>query len=196
MAISLFEDDKELNEHEIAWMSKDYDKIQELSDSFKESSSNHLFSALDKITLSSGNMTVEEEDVYSKFWIDNALSQYVDCIIYANMMNLYGSKLPDSAHFLYYRNAISKEKRFGKWASYKDPLEEKFIVALICKYQKVSEETAKMYIRILREKNKLNGYLSRLAAIATDDFMKSVSKNAKDIKTMKNIVEKWKNDKN
>lgn len=50
MAISLFDDDVELNEHEVAWKSRNDAAIQALADSFKEKAENELFAIMNDIT--------------------------------------------------------------------------------------------------------------------------------------------------
>lgn len=52
---------------------------------------------------------------YNQFIINQAFGNTIDTILWANDMNLYGSKIPDEAHFLYYRGVIKPKKRFGKW---------------------------------------------------------------------------------
>ena len=46
--MSLFEDDIQLNEHQVAWYSKDWTAVQSAADSFKEKAENEFFEIIYK----------------------------------------------------------------------------------------------------------------------------------------------------
>lgn len=183
-----------LDPHSAAWFSKDYEAVQKLADSYKETTERTLFKIVENLSHKKEPYVVDVDGDYSKFMIDNALSQYVDCLPYVNMMNLFGSGLSDQIHHDYYMLALPKEKRFSKWATYKEEVEDKMIHSLISKHQEVDYDTAKMYRGILEGKGKLKPYLNSIRFMVNDEFIKSVSKTNKDKKLMMEIVEGWKND--
>lgn len=47
--MSLFEDDIQLNEHQVAWYSKDWTAVQSAADSFKEKAENEFFEIIGAI---------------------------------------------------------------------------------------------------------------------------------------------------
>lgn len=191
--MNLFDDDEyEFNPHQIAWMSKDWDSVQTLVDEYKESAVNQNFEILNELTLSKKKRNADLLEGYSKFWVDNALSQHSDCIGYVNVMNLYGSGLTDSMHYNYYLHALPEGKRYGKWASYKDDVKEMLVIKAISKKEIVSDDTARMYINIMKNKGTFDSYLKTVKGLINDDFLKSITKNAKEIKMLKEIVEEWK----
>jgi hypothetical protein len=192
MAVSLFDDDVQLNEHEVAWKSRDMDKIQELSDSFKEKAENELFAILNDITFNKKPRNLAQSENYNKYWLDSSLSQYVDCIIAANTMNLIGSELSDQQHYNYYLNAVSKSKRFSKWA--KAPEEAtnvKLVLGLIKKYYSINQDDAVMYMDMMQTKGNLKDFLKIARALVTDDFLKTVTKNVKEQKQIKKQILEW-----
>lgn len=185
------EPEDELNEHEIAWLSKDWDAVQKLADQYKEKQENVLFSILDSITVNKNEMTTEQENQYSKYWIDNALSQHVDCIIPVYTMNLIGESLSDEDHFRYYKNAISSGKRYGKWAKLVDDSEDLLELSVLREHYNINIEDAIMYRTILKAKNNFGKELKRLKSIATDDFIKTVIKNKADHNKLIKKVKAW-----
>lgn len=183
------EDEVQLNEHEIAWYSKDWDKVQQLADTFKEDKENVLFSIMDSITVNKKDITQEQLEEYSKHWIDNALSQHIDCIIPVYRMNLIGSELSEQSHFRYYMHAVSRGKRYGKWAKFTEDPVDHIILCLLSTYYKINMKDAEMYKDIMQRKNILDKELSKLKVIATDEFVRLNVKNkteqTKVIKTIK-----------
>ena len=60
--MSLFEDDIQLNEHQVAWYSKDWTAVQSAADSFKEKAENEFFEiigAISKNRLKSAHNTLK-----------------------------------------------------------------------------------------------------------------------------------------
>ncbi|QQV88916.1 DNA polymerase clamp loader subunit [Providencia phage PSTRCR_121] len=170
------EDEVQLNEHEMAWYSKDWTQVQRLSDTFKQEKENVLFSILDSVTSSKKDITQEQEEQYSKYWIDNALSQHIDCIVSVYRMNLIGSELSDKDHFRYYLHSLPKGKRYGKWAKFSEDTNELLILSLISKYYSINMTDAKMYMSIMKAKGILDKEFNKLKVLATDEFIKSIFK--------------------
>lgn len=60
----------------------------------------------------------DPERSYNAFMINRGLSQFRDCIIYVNEMNIHYN-LPVKMQYDFYRNILRPRKRFGKWAKTK-----------------------------------------------------------------------------
>ncbi|BBC78095.1 clamp loader of DNA polymerase [Escherichia phage EcS1] len=192
MAVSLFDDDVELNEHEVAWKSRDQVKIQELADSFKEKAENELFAIMNDITFGKAQRNLATSESYSKFFIDNSLSQHVDCMISVYRMNLLGSGLSDQAHYNYYLNSIPKAKRFSKWAKAQtDNINIVFVIKLLMKYHTINADDARMYLDTYKAKEHLPEMLKKMKGLVTDDFLKTVTKNVKEQKQFKKQALEW-----
>lgn len=192
MAVSLFDDDVQLNEHEIAWKSRDQAKIQELADSFKEKPENELFAILNDITFGKNERNLSTSENYNKFWIDNSLSQHVDCIIPVYRMNLLGAGLSDQAHFNYMLHSISKGKRFSKWAkAHEDDINVVLLLKLIAQYHQVNNDVARRYLETYKLKGHLPAMLKKMKGLVTDEFLATVTKNVKEQKQFKKQALEW-----
>lgn len=192
MAVSLFDDDVQLNEHEIAWKSRDEKKIQELADSFKEKAESELFAIMNDITFGKNERNLATSESYSKFFIDNSLSQHVDCMIPVYRMNLLAGGLSDQAHFNYYLHSIPKGKRFGKWAKGQDvDANVVFIIRLLMAYHQINNDDAYRYFETYKMKGHLPAMLKKMKGLVTDDFLKTVTKNVKEQKQFKKQALEW-----
>lgn len=190
MAVSLFDDDVELNEHEIAWKSRDEDKIRELADSFKEKAENELFAIMNDITFGKKQRNLAQSENYNQFWIDNSLSQHVDCIMQSAMVNCL--KLDDQSHFNYLLHAVPKGKRFGKWAKAHDySVDIVFITKLLMKFHSINNDDAHRYLETLKLKGHLPAMLKKMKGLVTDEFLKDVTKNVKEQKDLKKKALEW-----
>lgn len=193
MAVSLFDDDVQLNEHEVAWKQRDFDSIQKLADSFKEKADNELFALLNDMTATKQQRNLAQSENYSKFWFDNAMSQHVDCIVQANTMNLIGAGLTDQQHFNYYLHAVPKGKRYGKWAKpYGDAdTNTVLIIKLLMKFHTINSVDAYNYLEMYKLKGNLPAVLTKLKGLVTDEFLKTVTKNVKEQKEIKKKTLEW-----
>lgn len=108
MSLAAFLDEDELNEHEAAWRSKDWDKIEELVKGYGKDKENTLFNILEELNSGKKPLVIAGLDTYDKYFIDNAMSQHIDTLIPAYTMNMIGSGLPDQAHFNYYLHTVRK----------------------------------------------------------------------------------------
>lgn len=189
--MSLFEDDEQLSEFDIAWYSKDYEAIQKLADSFKEKAENELFDIMNNITSGKQARDLSQSENYSKFWIDNALSQHVDCMMAVNVMNMIGAGLSDQAHHNYYLHSISQGKRYGKWAKVTVDSSELLVLKVLMAYYQINSDDAVMYRTILEKKGKLREVLKKAKALVTDDMIKVVTKNPKEQKEFKKQALEW-----
>ncbi|BAQ22704.1 clamp loader of DNA polymerase [Edwardsiella phage PEi20] len=190
MAVSLFDDDVELNEHEVAWKQRDFDKVQELSDSFKEKAENELFAILNDITFGKKQRNLAQSENYNQFWIDNSLSQHVDCIMQSALVNCL--KLDDQSHFNYLLHAVPKGKRFGKWAkAHDDDVNVVFITRLLMKFHTINNDDAVRYLETYKMKGNLPAVLKKMKGLVTDEFLKSITKNVKEQKQFKKQALEW-----
>lgn len=73
------------------------------------------------------------DDVYDKYFVDNAMSQHIDTIYNAYVMNLVGGSISDQMHYNYYLNSVRKAKRFGAWAKLSEDFEEKLLSKFFAK---------------------------------------------------------------
>lgn len=189
--MSLFEDDEQLSEFDIAWYSKDWVAVQKLADSFKEKAENELFDIMNNITSGKKARDLSQSENYSKFWIDNALSQHVDCMMAVNVMNMIGAGLSDQSHHNYYMHSISQGKRYGKWAKVTEDSAELLVLKVLMAYYQINADDAVMYRTILQKKDKLKEVLKKAKALVTDDFLKTVTKNPKEQKEFKKKALEW-----
>ena len=146
---------------------------------------------MNDITSNKSERNLSQSDNYSKFWIDNALSQHVDCIMAVQAMNMIGAGLSDQAHYNYYRHAISKGKRYGKWAKLTENTQEALILKVLMAYYHINMDDARMYREILENKKTLGVVLKKAKALVTDEFLKGVTKNIKEQKTFKKQALEW-----
>jgi hypothetical protein len=78
------------------------------------------------------------ERSYNTFMINRGLSQFQDCILFANEMNVHNS-LPPKMQYDFYRNALRARKRFSKWAKAKNIDDD---IAIIKRHYGYSTEKA------------------------------------------------------
>lgn len=189
--MNLFGEEEKISEHDIAWFSRDWDAVQKLADSYKEKPENELFEIMNDLTYNKKRRCVIQSSNYSKTWIDLAMSQHVDCMISVNAMNLVGNGLSDQDHYNYYLTSISKGKRYGKWAKLTQDDSRVLIIKALMLYYSINADDAEMYREILVSKNKLREVLSKAKSMIDDNVIKSITKNVKDQKQLKNSILKW-----
>lgn len=191
MGLSLFEDD-EISQYDIAWKSKDWDLLQTLCDEFKEKPENEFFAILNDINMTKKPRNLAQTENYSKFMVDNMLSQHTDCIMAVNTMNLIGSGLSDQAHYNYYLATIPKGRRFSKSTKIvDDSITRTLIIKLLMKRYTINSDDAYMYHVMLNNKKVLLSELKKLKALVTDEMLKSVTKNVKEQKELKKKALEW-----
>jgi hypothetical protein len=84
---------------------------------------------------------------YVPFQINNGMCQNLDTVLIANEMNKR-PWLSKEMQFKFYNGAVSKKKRYGKWAKVEE-LANKDDVATVSEYYDVNEARALEYIRLL-----------------------------------------------
>lgn len=190
MSLAAFLDEDELNEHEAAWRSKDWDKIEELVKGYTKDKENTLFMVLDELNNGKTPLNLASLDTYDKYFIDNAMSQHIDTLIPAYMMNLVGSGLPDQAHFNYYLLSVRKGRRTGAWAKLTEDHEEKVILAVLQKKYGVNTRIAMEYAQELRDLNKIDEWKRSHMKVALS-LLGDVVKNKTDQKKVESKIKKW-----
>ncbi|QPI13797.1 DNA polymerase accessory protein clamp loader subunit [Serratia phage 4S] len=189
--LQFLDEDEALNEFESAWLSKDWEAVDKLCEQFKEPAENELFDILNKITADKVHVNVASKESYSKFWIDNALSQHVDCIDSVYIMNLIGANMSDQDHFNYYFHSIRQGKRYGKWAKLVQDPEQQVVIALIQKRWAINQYDAMMYEEIIKAKGLMEKTLKVLKPLATKEFVASVIKQKADQTKVNKAITKW-----
>ena len=92
----------------------------------------------------------QNEKDYPPFFINRGLSQHVDCILFANEMNMNGH-LDHRLQYDYLFHSIRKMKRtFGKWAKRKD----NEAIQAVSQYYEVNLRRAKEYVAILSKEQR------------------------------------------
>ena len=102
---------------------------------------------LNSINFTKENLMKEDETSkkeYVPYIINKCLSGYIDCILYANEMNLYHS-LDKDMQYSFYLNSLRKKKRFTPWIR-KDKIND---LECIKKYYSYSNEKASQALKIL-----------------------------------------------
>lgn len=185
----LMGDDEQLNEHEIAWRSQDWDVISKLADQFKEDAENTAFALMDDITYNKPERDVGNID-YPTWFINNALSMHVETIYQAYVMNLL-SNLDPQSHYNYLVSSVRKGKLYGKWPKLSESPEEKLHIAMIKSANNVDDKTAQMYVKILTKRNKLGEFLSAHKYLVTPAFVKTVVKTSKEQNQLLKLAKKF-----
>jgi hypothetical protein len=106
-----------------------------------------LFKDIVPSILQTKKYVLDEEKDYKSFVINRALSYHIDCILYANEMNLH-PHLPPVVQYQYFLNSIRPMKRkFQPWQK------QEVVKNLECvkEYFGYSNEKAKEALRILTD---------------------------------------------
>lgn len=185
----LMGDDEQLNEHEIAWLSKDWDAVAKLAESYKEDAENTAFALMDDITYNKTDRDVGNID-YPAWFINNALSMHAETLYPAYVMNLL-SGLDSQSHYNYLCASIRKGKVYGKWPKLEETLEEALYVAMIKRANNVDEYTAKMYRKIMEKRGNMQEFLSKHRFLVTPAFVKTITKVAKNQNQMLKLAKKF-----
>lgn len=94
-----------------------------------------------------GERQDKSDSEYPKFLINRAESYFPDTIMFANVANQYLNNIPNYSHFDFYRLAVSKKRRFSKWAK---PIQSEDI-DLICQHFNYSISKALEVLNLLTE---------------------------------------------
>jgi hypothetical protein len=100
---------------------------------------------LNSINFTKENLLENIKD-YSPYIINRCLSGYIDCVMYANEMNMH-HHLDKDLQYSFYLNSLRKKKRFSPWI-YKDKIED---LEYVKKYYGYSNEKAQQSLNILNK---------------------------------------------
>jgi hypothetical protein len=90
---------------------------------------------------------LEDEKDYNAFLVNRALSYHIDCILYANQMNM-NSKIDNKLQYHYFLNTIRPMKRkFQAWQKTEKAEDLNIVKEYFC----YSNEKAKSALRILNK---------------------------------------------
>ena len=102
---------------------------------------------LNSINFTKDNLIEQDETLkkdYPPYIINKCLSGHIDCILYANEMNLHHFFDKDM-QYSFYLNSLRKRKRFSPWLR-KDKIED---LNCVKQYYKYSTEKALQALKIL-----------------------------------------------
>jgi len=114
---------------------------------------------LNSINLTKENLTDENPEAikeYAPFIINRCLSGHIDCILYANEMNL-NHQLDKDMQYSFFLNTIRKRKRYSPWLR-KDKIKD---LECVKRYYGYSNEKASQALKIL-SKEQINFIKQRL----------------------------------
>ena len=83
---------------------------------------------------------------YAPYIINRCLSGHIDCVMYANEMNMH-HQLDKDMQYSFYLNSLRKKKRFSPWLR-KDQIKD---LDIIKQYYGYSNEKAKQVLNILTQ---------------------------------------------
>ena len=197
MSLSAFlgEDEVKLNEHEVAWKSKNWDAVKELADSFKGNPDNEFRDIMNRINSNKVRINTEFCDSYSKYAINSVLSNHVDCIYHVYNMNLLGDAISDQMHFDYLTHSLRPSKRYGGGSALADDIAsiaEKTFVKCVGNYYGVNTARAAEYIKEFTDDQV--AYMRKiLMKTATEDVIKAACPHAKkgEINKVLRVIEDW-----
>ena len=98
----------------------------------------------------------EDIKTYPPYIVNRCLSGHLDCVMFANEMNMY-SHLDKDMQYSFYLNSLRKRKRFSPWIK-KEKIED---IDSVKQYYGYSNEKAKQALRLLSE-SELNYIKSKL----------------------------------
>jgi len=104
---------------------------------------------LNSINFTKENIIEQDETLkkdYQPYIINKCLSGHIDCILYANEMNLHHS-LEKDMQYSFYLNSLRKKKRFSPWLR-KDKVND---LECVKKYYGYSNEKASQALKILNK---------------------------------------------
>ena len=120
--------------------------------------------------LQTGNSIIsnDNEDEYPPFIVNRALSQHMDCVVFANEMNVKGHAAK-KMQYDFLLNSIRKYKRpFKKWSKPEDDKERDRYLNAIMVYYDYSRKRAEEAITILT-KEQLDKLVSKFGGVIKNE---------------------------
>ena len=102
---------------------------------------------LNSVNFTKEDLTSEDPDAiksYPPYIVNRCLSGHLDCVMFANEMNLH-NHLDKDMQYAFYLNSLRKKKRFSPWLR-KDKIED---LECVKKYYNYSNEKASQALKIL-----------------------------------------------
>lgn len=190
MSLSELLGEDEPNEHYVAWASRDWDKVKELSKQFKEPEEYSLFAIIDNVTKKTGYTDVNVFENYDQFAINNALSQHIELRGYAYELNLMGT-ISDRMHYDYMYFTIRKTSLPKvKFAKISDDWETRVLERLVADYYEVSYERGAEYLTILTPEQ-LAKLKRHFGAIIDDNPNLSIIPTKAERQRILTIIKNW-----
>jgi hypothetical protein len=104
---------------------------------------------LNSLNFTKENLTEDDPTLikeYSPYIINRCLSGHIDCIMFANEMNI-NSHLDKDMQYSFYLNSLRKKKRFSPWLR-KDTIKD---IDYVKRYYGYSNEKASQALKILNK---------------------------------------------
>ena len=104
---------------------------------------------LNSINFTKENLTENDSEIikeYPPFIINKCLSGHIDCILFANEMNMH-HQLDKDMQYSFYLNSLRKRKRFSPWLR-KDKVTD---LECVKRYYGYSNEKASQALKILNK---------------------------------------------
>lgn len=190
---AIFGEMEELNEHQIAWKSRDWDSVKKLADSFKTDPENEFRDIMNRINSNKSRLHADAYESYSMYSINNVLSAHVDCMYHVYNMNLLGDSISEQMHFDYLLHSVRPAKRYGSVSVVADQttalVNETFILAISRTYE-VSRERAKEYFSGFTQ-DEIDYIMKLLSRTITEDMVKTACPHIKnvDVKKVLKVIE-------
>ena len=102
---------------------------------------------LNSINMTKENLIEDDPSVikdYPPYIVNRCFSGHLDCIFYANEMNIHNA-LPKDMQYSFYLNSLRKKKRFSPWIR-KDKVSD---LECVKKYYSYSDQKALQALKIL-----------------------------------------------
>ncbi len=102
---------------------------------------------LNSINMTKENLIEDDPSVikdYPPYIVNRCFSGHLDCIFYANEMNIHNT-LPKDMQYSFYLNSLRKKKRFSPWIR-KDKVSD---LECVKKYYSYSDQKALQALKIL-----------------------------------------------
>lgn len=190
------EEEKPLNEHEIAWKSGDWEAVKKLVASLSKKPESEFFYVLNQINnMNRVRVDTDTMKSYNPYSINQALSKHIDCVYHTYVMNLLGDSISDQMHFDYLHHAIRPSKRYNEKA-FKNPIDEIVdcvFAKAVAKFYEVSLEKAEEYIELDFNEDQIKILKTMLCSTIDEPLVKSVCPYAKkaEITAALNIIKDW-----
>ena len=112
--------------------------------------SNSFFDALNSVMRTKKYWFLDPAQEYKSFFINRGLSQHLDCLLHANLMNMFWRVLTPKMHYDYCYGAIRSIKRpFLKWAK----KQEERDIELVMSYYQCNQRRAEEYLQVLNKEH-------------------------------------------